>query len=146
MPVRRQILVVDDAEGIRTYLKNLLSLKGYDVLLAPDGATALEYLQGGASPEVAILDIMMPGMDGLGNKPKLFPLRLLIIQRLLEISEMASKSINFLSDIQPLHFCGAFAGGLLERDLSSRTSGRRGAFVRSSRYSCHRRCDVSLVS
>ncbi len=65
VPVRRQILVVDDAEGIRTYLKNLLSLKGYDVLLAPDGATALDYLQGGASPEVAILDIMMPGMDGL---------------------------------------------------------------------------------
>ncbi|MBW2279625.1 MAG: sigma-54-dependent Fis family transcriptional regulator [Deltaproteobacteria bacterium] len=65
VPVRRQILVVDDAEGIRTYLKNLLSLKGYDVLLAPDGATALETLQQGAAPEVAILDIMMPGMDGL---------------------------------------------------------------------------------
>ena len=65
VPVRRQILVVDDAEGIRTYLKNLLSLKGYDVLLAPDGATALEFLQQGAAPEVAILDIMMPGMDGL---------------------------------------------------------------------------------
>ncbi len=65
VPVRRQILVVDDAECIRTYLKNLLSLKGYDVLLAPDGKTALDHIKGGARPEVAILDIMMPGMDGL---------------------------------------------------------------------------------
>ena len=65
VPVRRQILVVDDAEGIRTYLKNLLSLKGYDVLLAPDGQTALDHIRDGAKPEVAILDIMMPGMDGL---------------------------------------------------------------------------------
>jgi two-component system response regulator AtoC len=65
VPSRRQILVVDDAEGIRTYLKNLLSLKGYDVLLAEGGVSALELLRGGIRPEVIILDIMMPGMDGL---------------------------------------------------------------------------------
>jgi two-component system response regulator AtoC len=62
---RRQVLVVDDAEGIRTYLKNLLSLKGYDVLLADDGRKALDMLEAGVSPEVMVLDIMMPGMDGL---------------------------------------------------------------------------------
>ena len=65
VPHRRQLLVVDDAEGIRTYLKNLLSLKGYEVLLAEDGHRALEILAGDSSPEVIILDIMMPGMDGL---------------------------------------------------------------------------------
>jgi two-component system response regulator AtoC len=58
-------MVVDDAEGIRTYLKNLLSLKGYEVLLAEDGPTALAMLNEGATPEVIILDIMMPGMDGI---------------------------------------------------------------------------------
>ena len=65
VPRRRQILVVDDAEGIRTYLKNLLSLKGYDTLLAEDGSRALELLRDGAQPELIILDVMMPGMDGL---------------------------------------------------------------------------------
>ncbi len=65
VPQRRSILVVDDAEGIRTYLKNLLSLKGYEVLLAEDGLSALEILRDGAAPEVIILDIMMPGMDGI---------------------------------------------------------------------------------
>ena len=65
VPERKQILVVDDAEGIRTYLKNLLSLKGYDVLLAEDGQRALEFLRDGAEPQVIVLDIMMPGMDGI---------------------------------------------------------------------------------
>ncbi len=65
VPERKQILVVDDAEGIRTYLKNLLSLKGYDVLLAEDGQRALEILRDGAEPQVIVLDIMMPGMDGI---------------------------------------------------------------------------------
>jgi two-component system response regulator AtoC len=60
-----QILAVDDAEGIRTYLKNLLGLRGYDVMLAEDGARALEILSGGAQPELILLDVMMPGMDGL---------------------------------------------------------------------------------
>jgi two-component system response regulator AtoC len=60
-----RILVVDDAEGIRTYLANLLELKGYDVDTAEDGRRALALLEGGANPDVAILDVMMPGLDGL---------------------------------------------------------------------------------
>ncbi len=47
------------------YLKNLLSLKGYEVLLAEDGQAALEILRDGATPQVIVLDIMMPGMDGI---------------------------------------------------------------------------------
>jgi len=58
-------LVVDDAEGIRTYLANLLELKGYGVDTAEDGRSALALLEGGASPDVVILDVMMPEMDGL---------------------------------------------------------------------------------
>jgi two-component system response regulator AtoC len=60
-----RILVVDDAEGIRTYLANLLELKGYDVDTAEDGRRALALLEGGASPDVVILDVMMPGLGGL---------------------------------------------------------------------------------
>ena len=65
VPERAQIMVVDDAEGIRTYLKNLLSLQGYDVLLAETGLEAVEMLKNGAKPQVMILDIVMPGMDGI---------------------------------------------------------------------------------
>jgi two-component system response regulator AtoC len=67
VPRRRLVLVVDDADGIRTYLKNLLPMKGYEVQLAEDGRKALALLEGGADPDVIILDVMMPGMDGLAT-------------------------------------------------------------------------------
>ncbi len=62
---RPRILVVDDAEGIRSYLANLLELRGYNVDTAEDGSRALALLQGGAAPDLIILDLMMPGIDGL---------------------------------------------------------------------------------
>jgi two-component system response regulator AtoC len=65
VPQRRQVLVVDDAEVIRTYLRNLLPAKGYDVLLAEDGARALDLLAQGARPDVVLLDVMMPQPDGI---------------------------------------------------------------------------------
>jgi two-component system response regulator AtoC len=60
-----RVLVVDDAEGIRTYLANLLELKGYEVDTAEDGRRALALVEGGAAPDVVILDVMMPGIDGV---------------------------------------------------------------------------------
>jgi len=60
-----RVLVVDDAEGIRTYLANLLELSGYEVDSAEDGRRALALLDGGAAPDVVILDVMMPGIDGI---------------------------------------------------------------------------------
>ena len=62
---RPRVLVVDDAEGIRTYLANLLEIKGYSVDTAEDGRRALALLEGGANPDVVLLDVMMPGGDGL---------------------------------------------------------------------------------
>jgi two-component system, NtrC family, response regulator AtoC len=62
---RRRILVVDDAEGIRSYLANLLELRGYEVDTAEDGRRALALLEGGAAPDVVLLDVMMPGLDGM---------------------------------------------------------------------------------
>jgi two-component system response regulator AtoC len=60
-----RVLVVDDAEGIRTFLANLFELKGFEVDTAEDGRSALALLEGGADPDVVLLDVMMPGMDGL---------------------------------------------------------------------------------
>ena len=59
------ILVVDDSEGIRNYLKNLLSIKGYQVRCASDGEQALGLISSGFHPSIIILDVMMPGLDGI---------------------------------------------------------------------------------
>jgi two-component system response regulator AtoC len=64
-PARKQALVVDDAEVIRNYLRNLLPPKGFDVLLAENGARALELLEAGATPDVILLDVMMPELGGI---------------------------------------------------------------------------------
>jgi two-component system response regulator AtoC len=60
-----RVLVVDDAEGIRGYLANLLELRGYRVDTSMDGRSAIALIEGGADPDLLLLDVMMPGIDGL---------------------------------------------------------------------------------
>jgi CheY-like chemotaxis protein len=58
------ILIVDDEPFIRSFLSTLLSGKGYDVVLAEDGQTGFDsFLR--ERPDVIVLDLQMPGMDGL---------------------------------------------------------------------------------
>jgi two-component system response regulator MprA len=59
-----RILVVDDDPEIRSFLKRGLAYEGYTVDLAEDGQQALEKaLQ--TAPDLVILDVMMPGLNGL---------------------------------------------------------------------------------
>jgi two-component system nitrogen regulation response regulator NtrX len=62
--VAQRILVVDDEESIRSSLQRLLEYKGYEVQCAEDGPRALE-LVAEKSFDVVLLDIKMPGMDGI---------------------------------------------------------------------------------
>jgi len=59
------ILVVDDEPAVRDSLRRALELEGYEVELASDGEEALGLLSGDREPEAVILDILMPGIDGL---------------------------------------------------------------------------------
>ena len=59
-----RILVVDDDRSTRTLLRRLLATEGYSVDEAPDGPTALAMVAD-AAPDLLLLDIMMPGQDGL---------------------------------------------------------------------------------
>jgi len=61
---RRRILVVDDEASIREVLGQYLTLEGYAALLAADGAEALRLAQA-TPPDLVILDLMLPGIDGL---------------------------------------------------------------------------------
>jgi two-component system chemotaxis response regulator CheY len=58
-------LVVDDSRAMRSILTRLLTGLGFDVAQAGDGARALSMLDGGARPEVMLVDWNMPVMDGL---------------------------------------------------------------------------------
>jgi two-component system, OmpR family, response regulator MprA len=60
-----KILVVDDERAVRDSLRRALELQGYQVDLAADGAEALARLEANGQPDAVILDILMPGIDGL---------------------------------------------------------------------------------
>jgi CheY-like chemotaxis protein len=63
MSGRKRVLVVDDEAAIRYTIEDALSEEGYQVSTAQDGAKALEEVSR-ARPNVILLDLMMPVMDG----------------------------------------------------------------------------------
>jgi signal transduction histidine kinase len=63
-PVGTRLLLVEDDSSIRFALTDMLSDEGFDVTSVVNGREALEELRSGAPPDVILLDLMMPVMDG----------------------------------------------------------------------------------
>ena len=62
---KQRILVVDDEASIRRILETRLKMAGYNVVTAEDGEEAVD-LFNKTNPDIVILDVMMPKMDGYG--------------------------------------------------------------------------------
>ncbi len=62
--MKKTILVVEDEEGLRLLYEEELKAEGYDVLTAKNGREAIQQLETG-KPDLIILDIVMPVMDGM---------------------------------------------------------------------------------
>jgi two-component system response regulator MprA len=62
--VPHTVLLAEDDRAIRNALARALTLEGYEVTAVADGAAALEQVTA-AAPDVLVLDVMMPGVDGL---------------------------------------------------------------------------------
>ena len=58
-----RILVADDEANIRRILKTRLEMQGHELALAENGAEALELFRG-FEPDLVVLDVMMPELDG----------------------------------------------------------------------------------
>lgn len=61
---KKCILIVDDDAVIRQTLSEILGEHGYETLMAATGEQALEILDRGPAPDLILLDLLMPGMDG----------------------------------------------------------------------------------
>ena len=60
------VMVVEDMSVMRDTIARLLKREGYSTLTAANGYEALDQLEfGGAAPDVILLDVMMPDLDGL---------------------------------------------------------------------------------
>ena len=58
-----KVLVVDDELHLCNVLRRILEKEGYKVITAPDGETALQLIKE-KKPDVILLDLLMPGIDG----------------------------------------------------------------------------------
>ncbi len=85
MDKNKTIMVVDDNPDIITIVKTILEGKGYSVFSASSGAELLNMLKG-QKPDLIILDIMMPEMDGLE-----------VLSRLKAVSETATIPVILLT-------------------------------------------------
>ena len=64
MLATERVLIVDDEKNIVTALENILNDEGYEVYVADDGLGALKMIQSDP-PDLVLLDIWLPGMDGI---------------------------------------------------------------------------------
>ena len=65
MTEKAKILLVDDEPGMLRYIRTLLEVDDHDVETASTGEEALELVQKGLTPTLVLLDLLMPGIDGL---------------------------------------------------------------------------------
>src|SRR5712664_3637662 len=69
------ILLVDDEPGMLRYIRTLLEVDDYKVATASTGEEALERVQKGLQPDLVLLDLLMPGIDGLQTLEQLRQIR-----------------------------------------------------------------------
>src|SRR5437016_7871285 len=74
MAVKEKILVVDDEPSIRKYLQTLLEVDGFDVETVGSGKEVLARVSDGERPDLIILDVLMPEMNGIDTLRELLQL------------------------------------------------------------------------
>lgn len=84
----KKILVVDDNKENLVMLKNILEADNYQVILVPSGQLALDYLSR-KEADLILLDVQMPGMDGLE-----------VMDRLKEDDELSNIPVLFLTSME----------------------------------------------
>lgn len=112
---RARVLVVDDEHELRQLIAQWLELRGYQVVEAADGVDAVELLQAGLEPDLILLDLTMPRMDGrafldwLRAQPKHAHRRVIVASGYLDEEPPVRADRTFAKPFRP---------DLLERELA----------------------------
>lgn len=107
-----QVLVVDDEEGTRDALAQLLRARGYTVAVCKDGQEAVEYLESHLPPSLILLDLLMPVMNGWEVRDSMLahPAWCNIPVAILSAVDEMPKDLKFVAYIgKPLEFGRLFA-------------------------------------
>jgi len=99
----KKIMVVDDEENILELVKALFGTEGFEVITAESGQVALDKLKS-VSPDLVIMDMMMPGMSGreavekIRENPKTKELKIIFLT-VAKFSEIGRKALDKLNVI-----------------------------------------------
>src|SRR6516225_9367623 len=94
MQQRRRILVVDDEPTIREVVSEYLEVEGFEVMRAATGLEALN-LAAARPPDLVVLDVMLPGIDGIEVCRRLRAASAVPILMLTARSDETDKLIGF---------------------------------------------------
>jgi CheY-like chemotaxis protein len=87
-PTHCPVLIVEDDEDLRDMMAQMLTIEGFNAATAANGREALEYLHSTGKPNVILLDLMMPVMDGWEFRrqqkadPELAPVPVIVLSAL----------------------------------------------------------------
>jgi CheY-like chemotaxis protein len=107
-PVHCPVLIVEDDEDLREMMAQLLTLEGYEAATVANGREALDYLHHTSTPNVILLDLMMPVMDGwefhrqLEADPALAPVPVIVLSAVDQVRAANIHAAAFLK--KPLDF------------------------------------------
>ena len=135
------MLVVDDDKAVRESLRRSLEFNGYAVSLAADGAEALAGIGGlanGQGPDVVVMDVMMPRLDGIETTKALRKagndVPILVLTARDAVGDRVEGLDAGADDYLTKPFALAGAAGPAARAAAARRTGRgrrdRGALVR----------------
>ena len=102
------VLIVEDDADLREMMAQLLALEGYQATTVANGREALEYLQHERAPDVILLDLMMPVMDGWEFRrqqkadPQIAPVPVIVLSALDQRRAAPVEAEAFLN--KPLDF------------------------------------------
>ena len=102
------VLIVEDDEDLREMMAQLLTLEGFQTAAVANGREALDYLHQATRPDVIVLDLMMPIMDGWEFRrrqqadPVLAPVPVIVLSALDQARAANLNATAFLK--KPLDF------------------------------------------
>ena len=102
---RLPLMIVDDDDDLRDALATIMTAQGYEVVAFADATTALAALEGGVTPFLILLDLMMPGMSGWEfrtaqlENPTLALIPVVVMTAAVNLSD----TVRTLSSVEFLH-------------------------------------------